>query len=431
MAKIKAFKAVRFNPEKTDIAKVMMPPYDIIKDSEKYYKQDAHNIIRIDKGLNMEGDTELNNKYTRAAAYVKTWLEEKILKQDEKEAVYIYMQEYNLPDGSKKEMLGFLSLVKVEEFEKKIVLPHEKTHSAAKVDRLELMRTCKGNTSPILSLYFDAEKNTDKILREVTVSHPPVIDTVGEGSCRYRMWAMTDPAIISKISGLFTDKQLFIADGHHRYETAINYRNEMRQTLSLRGEDNPCDYIMMCLISMEHSGISILPTHRVFKEFQYTEVLSSALAKKFFEITRLDSPSALRAKMTARSEKKRFGILHGKDCLLLELKAEAYREALKTMTEHVPEYYMLDVSILHKLIFEDVMGLDYAQLVKTVDYTQDIDEAIKAVVNDTAKIAFLLQATTIEEVKNISLKGDVMPQKSTYFLPKLATGFLIYLMEGN
>jgi len=427
MAEVKPFKAVYFDREKADYSKVIMPPYDIIKDGEiaRYYKRDEHNIIRIDKGMEEEGDNESSNKYTRAKQYLDKWMAEGILIKDQKKNFYIYAEEYLIPGGKKGEMYGFLADVKLEEFEKRIVLPHERTHSGPKVDRLQLMRATMANTSPILSFYFDKEKKIDKIIRDFASSNEPYVDTKDEKGCRHRIWHLGDETKVSAITGFFVEKQLFIADGHHRYETGLNFRNEMRAN---NVKFKEADYIMMCLISMEHAGISILPTHRVFREFAHDDMEEAPVLSRFFKVSDVRDSVMLKDIMSRNDGKKCIGVVKKNKCMLLELKEEDYKKSLEKK-EHITDYYMLDVSLLHGLLFGKVLNIPEEYIFRTVEYTQDMDYAVSAVEADGAKISFIIKPATIEQVRVIAENNEVMPQKSTYFLPKLATGLLINEMK--
>jgi uncharacterized protein (DUF1015 family) len=424
MAEVKPFNAVYFDKSRVDYSKVIMPPYDIIKDAEigRYYKRDEHNIIRIDKGMEEEGDSEKANKYTRAKEYFDKWTAEGILKKDDKKNFYIYAEEYNIPGGQKGEMLGFMAAVKLEEFDKRIVLPHERTHSGPKADRLLLMKATMANTSPILSFYFDKEKAVDKIIRDFSKANMPYIDTKDEKGCRHRMWHLGDESRLDAITGFFGDKQLFIADGHHRYETGLNFRNEMRQKYG--AGEKPYDYIMMCLISMEHAGISILPTHRVFREFTHDDLEDAPALSRFFKAKDVRNSVMLKDMMSKNDGKKCIGVIRKNKYMLLELKEDDYKKSLDNK-EHITDYYMLDVSLLHGLLFGRVLNIPEEYIFRTVEYTQDMDYAVSAVESDGAKISFIIKPATIEQVKVIAENNEVMPQKSTYFLPKLATGLLI------
>lgn len=427
MADIKPFKSLLYNQEKVNLRRVIMPPYDIIKDKdvENYYKKDPHSIIRIDKGVDEEGDGERNNKYTRAADFMSEWIMDGVLVRDGEDAFYAYTQEYKLPDGRKKEMMSFFAAVKLEDFSKKIVLPHERTHSGPKADRLLLMRSTYSNTSPILSLYFDRGEQIHDILKNTVKKQKPFINIKNESGLRLRMWRITGKKETEKLALLFKEKQLFIADGHHRYETALNFRDEMREKLGTK--KTPYDRILMCLISMENSGISILPTHRMFKTFRDFDPESGAF-REFFEVKKLKTTAELKKAMLKPSKNKVLGIVIKKKAYLLKLKEAEYKKILPK-SGHIPEYYMLSVSILHTLIFDKILGIPEKEILSSIAYTQDINEAAGSVVKDGYKAAFLVRPSTVDEVKVISLNAEVMPQKSTYFLPKLATGFLINKMN--
>ncbi|HPI04093.1 MAG TPA: DUF1015 domain-containing protein, partial [Candidatus Goldiibacteriota bacterium] len=342
MAEVKPFSSVHYSSAKVDISKVIMPPYDIIRDTSVYYSMSPYNVVRIDKGNDEAGDNDAENKYTRAAANLKKWLSEGVLQRDKEECYYIYTQEYLTPDGKKHEMAAFFGLVKLEEFEKKVVLPHEKTHSGPKVDRLLLMRQTKSNTSPILSLYFDAEKKVDSIIRRYMAEEKPYFDTKGPDGIRYRIYRVANVKEKEKISSYFAGKKLFIADGHHRYETGINFRNEMREKGAAAG--SPYDYILMCLISMEHSGISILPTHRLKSEFNH-DILGAAELEKFFEVKKCADEKELREVMVNSAGKKIIGVFGNGMCHALTLKKKEYAKIVN-LSEHIMDYYLLDASVL-------------------------------------------------------------------------------------
>jgi uncharacterized protein (DUF1015 family) len=427
MADVKPFKSLLYNQDKVDLRRVIMPPYDIIKDKdiEGYYKKDPHNIIRIDKGLEEEGDGERANKYTRAADFMGEWMLDNVLARDDRDTFYVYTQEYKLPDGRKKEMISFFAAVKLEEFDKKIVLPHERTHSGPKVDRLLLMRATYSNTSPILSLYFDREKKAHSLLKAAIKKGKPFINIKNEAGLRMRMWRITDAKETSRLSAILAKKQLFIADGHHRYETALNFRNEMREKLGTK--ETPYDRILMCLISMENSGISILPTHRMFRTFRDFDP-ECAMMKKFFSVTKLKTTAALKKAMTRTTKKKLIGVVKDRIPYLLELKVPVYKKEIPK-GQHIPQYYMLSASILHSLIFEKILGIPEKEIFSGIAYTQDLGEAVNSAFRGGFRVSFMVQPSTVDEVKFISLHAEVMPQKSTYFLPKLVTGFLINKMN--
>lgn len=427
MADIKPFKSLYYNADKVDLKKVVMPPYDIIKDKdvEDYYKSDPFNIIRIDKGMQEEGDDSSANKYTRASDFMGEWIIDNVLTSDENESFYVYTQEYKMPDGKKKEMISFFAAVKIEEYDKRIILPHERTHEGPKADRLDLMRRTYSNTSPILGMYPDKEKKVHKLLLGSIKKAKPFISFKDQNGIKVRLWKISGAKEIKKLSSLFKKKQLYIADGHHRYETAMFFRDEMRAKTGTK--ETPFDRILMCLISVEHSNISILPTHRTFKTFKDFDP-ECAMMKEYFIVKKLKSPAALKKEMTKKTAKKYLGILRKEKAYLLELKPAPYKK-LVSKAGHIMEYYMLSPAILHTLIFEKILGVPENEIFSGITYTQDIDEAIGHVMKDGYSAAFLVQPATTQDVKIISQKKEVMPQKSTYFMPKLITGILINKMN--
>ncbi len=427
MADIKPFKGLYYNNEKVDLKKVVMPPYDIIKDKdvEGYYKNSPFNIIRIDKGMEEPGDTKQANKYTRAADFMGEWIIDNVLDRDDRDSFYAYTQEYRMPDGKKKEMTGFFAAVKIEEYGNRVILPHERTHDGPKADRLELMRSTYSNTSPILAMYPDPEKRAHKFLAAFIKKEKPFMSFRDLNGLNARLWKLSGGKEIKTLISIFKKKQLYIADGHHRYETAMFFRDEMREKTGVK--ETPFDRIMMCLISVEHSNISILPTHRVFKVFKEFDP-ECALMKMYFSVKKMKSPAALKAAMAKKTVKKYLGIIKDKKPYLLELKQAPYKK-LVAKAGHIMEYYLLSPAILHTLIFEKILGVPEKEIFGSITYTQDIDEAVKYAVQEGYKAAFLVQPATTEDVKVISQKNEVMPQKSTYFMPKIITGILINKMN--
>ena len=427
MADIKPFKGLYYNSDKVDLKKVVMPPYDIIKDKdvEGYYKNDPFNIIRIDKGMQEEGDDSSANKYTRAADFMGEWILDNVLDRDDKDSFYAYTQEYKMPDGKKKEMISFFAAVKIEEYDKRVILPHERTHDGPKADRLELMRTTYSNTSPILAMYPDKEKKVHKLLAGIIRKSAPFISFKDLNGIKVRLWKLNEESTVKILISMFKNKQLYIADGHHRYETAMFFRDEMRKKTGT--SDTPYDRIMMCLISVEYSDISILPTHRVFKAFRDFDP-EGVLMKRYFNVKKMKSAAVLKKIIMKKTAVKHIGVIQERKAYLLSLKPVPYKK-LVLKAGRIMEYYMLSPSILHTLIFEKILGIPEAEIFSNITYTQDMDEAVKYAMKDGYKTAFLVQSSTTEDVKIISQKKEVMPQKSTYFLPKLITGILINKMN--
>ncbi|MCX8093742.1 MAG: DUF1015 domain-containing protein [Candidatus Goldbacteria bacterium] len=425
MAIIKPFSAIFYNKDKVNLNNIIMPPYDIIRDIEQYYARDPYNIIRIDKGREEPGDCENCNKYTRAKEIMDKWLSEKILLKEDKQYLYVYVQDYMLPDGSKRQMIGFYARIKLEEFEKRIILPHERTHSGPKIDRLELMRQTKANTSPILTFFYDSKQVVNSVLLK-NINKQPFLEASIDRDLYCKLWKVEKEKDIEIIIDFLKDKQLFIADGHHRYETALNFRNEVKQKIGIKGETG-YDYIMSVLMDIEHAGITILPTHRIFKNFPDFSIYSDNI-KKFFNISKVDERE-FKFEMD-RIDEKKLGIANKRGFYILKLKDGNYRELIKSEPK-IKEYYLLSVCILHFLLFQKILQIPEEEIFKNIDYTQNFDEAIEKVKKNEMKIAFFVQPTTTDEIKIISLNNEVMPQKSTYFLPKLVTGLLINPLDEH
>ncbi len=424
MAEIKAFRGLRFAPKAGTIDSLCCPPYDIISEEERqaFLAANPYNIIRLE--LPKEGD----DPYAKAAEVYQSWRKDAALAQDENESLYIYEEQFTV-GGVAKSFKGFFCAVKLEEFAKGIVLPHEETLSKAKEDRLNLMKACGCNFSPIYSLYFDKEKTVEAVLEQESRRNPDV-DFVAADGVRQRLWAVTDAASIQTIVGAFGDKKLYIADGHHRDETALNYRNFLRAS----GVNAPeADYVMMALVEMEHPGLVIFPTHRVVRSLeQFDPAAVLAGCRPYFNIEEIaPNPDAMEALLKEKyaTGQKSFVFIHGSNACLMTLKDPAEMERI--LPGCSPAYQQLDVNILHKLVLERILGIDKANMAnqKNLYYTRDLAEAAKAAASPQANCAFLLNPTRVEELAEVAAAGEKMPQKSTYFYPKLITGLVMARLQ--
>ena len=426
MALVKGFKGLRFNTAKSgDISTVVCPPYDIISEEQRleYIKENEYNIIRLELP---KGDDPYNN----AKTILDEWLEKGILTREESNAVYIYEEEFTAY-GKQYKVKGCIVRVKIEEFEKGVILPHEFTLSKAKEDRFNLMKATNCNFSQIYALYSDEENKTISKLDKLSSGTPDIELTDSDGVI-HRMWIVTNEEDVNAICGDFTDRKLFIADGHHRYETALNYRNYCREN-GLAKEGDAVDYQMMMLVNMEHPGLVVFPTHRIVRDlasFDKQEVLSAC--EEYFDITEYDSINNIESVLTElyNNNEKAFGMYCGEGkWTLLVLKT------LDTMAVLLPNVSKasqgLDVSVLHTLILEKLMGIDAENMAKQINltYVKQIDNAVKSVDNGTADCAFILNPTKISEICDVSSAGEKMPQKSTYFYPKLITGLVINKLD--
>ena len=425
MATILPFQALRYNTDKiSDLSKVMTPPYDIItpKQQREFYDISPYNVIRLEYGMEFSDDTPDNNRYTRAKQDLDKMMQEQILMQEDEPAIYIYEQIFSMPDGSKKSCKGIFSLVQLEEFDKKIVLPHEETLSKAKTDRFNLMKATNCNFSQIYCLYLDQKRTVNQILEEKMKQKANISFTAQDG-IRQNLWIIKDRDTIALLEKSFADKQLFMADGHHRYETALNYRNYLRE--SGAAADGLYNYVMMLLVDMEDDGLVVFPTHRMVKDFLgFDEKALLQSVEKYFTVSKIDDLSLIETAL--QNEQKAFSLYTGKDYFYL-LVLRDYDAMCNRLPDKSPAYQGLDVSILHTLILEENFGIDPENMAdqKNLVYTRDVSEAIEDVRNGKFQCSFILNATKVSEIKDISLANEKMPQKSTYFYPKVITGLVM------
>ncbi|MDO8885686.1 DUF1015 domain-containing protein [Candidatus Oleimmundimicrobium sp.] len=437
MIEIKPFKGITYNNRKINLKDVTAPPYDVIspEELENFYRKSEYNVVRLVLGKNEPGDNGLNNKYTRSANYLKNWLNQNVLLPSDKPAIYIYKQKYKAK-GRDVSRVGFIALLKLEDFESGKVLPHEKTFPKAKVDRLNLLRACETNFSQVFSLYLDPEGKIDNILKKFP-DDKSTIKIIDEDRANHTLHQVFDEKIIKKISQLMKDKTIFIADGHHRYETALNYRNEMRKKINNYSGIEGFNYVMMMFVNMNDEGLSVLPVHRVIKDISLpdeNEILEKAAnffkieSFKFNEGNKEKIKNIFSQRLSAEFNKTHaFGIYPGTNKYhLLILKDENIMDKL-IPSEHSQDWKKLDITILHSLLIEKIIGIKDKNLIKhkSIKFTPDENEALELVDKGEYKIALLVNPTKVEEVRAVASNREKMPQKSTYFYPKLLTGLVI------
>jgi len=441
MATIIPFRGVQYDLAKAgDIADLVCPPYDIISQDQQQalYRRNPHNVIRLEYGLESPADTETDNRYTRAASTLDEWFQAGILKQSEQPALYVYEMEFG--SGKKRRKLrGFVCMVRIEDYESGIVKPHETTLSGPKTDRLNLLRSCKAGFSQIYSLVSDETGNIGAILG--TVAQRPEREVTADDGVVHRIWTLSDAAAINTIVADVANKPLFIADGHHRYDTALNYRNERRKAAGTFTGTEGFNYVPMFLARIEDPGLVILPAHRAlfnlsdFHPKRFEEDLN-----KYFNIERIDftKKSELADRKTVLDTMAHradhghtFGMrIKGEHSYyLLRLRNAADMDAL--IPNKAPAYRRLDVSILHHLIIDKLLGIrmETHKLGLNIEYIKDADAAIKRVETGSAEAIFLMNPTKVLEVKEVAMAGERMPQKATYFYPKLLTGLVMNKLE--
>ncbi len=422
MAIIKGMNGLRYNSEMAgDLNTLVCPPYDIISDEEReqYLDNNGYNIIRLElpKG---------ENKYKDAGNALNEWLEKGVLKQDDKESIYVYEMEFTA-NGNKNAVKGFVSLVKLEEFSKGIVLPHEETLSKAKADRFNLMSETFCNFSQIYSLYMDEDGKAYSAIDACSQGKPDMEISDNDGVI-HRMWCVSDEKVLNSLAKTFEDKKLYIADGHHRYETALNFHKHLCDT-GISDESSQSGYIMMMLVNMENDGLVVFPTHRLVRDlnnFNADDV--SGKFGKYFDVSDIKGRKEVEDSLNKLYEqgKKAFAMYSGNDSFkLLVLKNEsAVKEVMPDMSD---SYCGLDVSVLHTLVLEKIFGIDKENMANQINltYTKTVDEAISSVDSGKANCSFILNPTKVSEIRDVALAREKMPQKSTYFYPKTITGLVM------
>ncbi len=412
------FRGLRYNTTKVDgIENVIAPPYDVIKTEERLALETRHpaNIIRLILSQPCDDDTPDANQYTRAAALMNQWISDNTLVQDTTPYYYIYDQSFNAPDGKNYTRRALIALVKLEPFENKVILPHEKTHAGPKADRLNLMRECHANLSPIFLLYADPVGEIEEIMQGFTDAHAPEIDCSEIFGSTHQLWCLDDAERNGKIQNLFASKPLLIADGHHRYETALAFREEMAQKVA-NAKASGYDYMMMNLVRMESPGLAVLAIHRLLDNLS-PEQISHAMAKlpEVFEVHEIDTQANLMAKLDALKGKSAAVGMYTTD--------NNYRLLIPNST--IPR--QLDVTLVQDTLIKKMFQIE--TLAEHISYTAYADDAIAHVKGGSNRAAILMNPTPVEQVLDVAMAGSTMPQKSTYFYPKMATGFVINLLN--
>jgi len=431
---IKPFKAFRFDEAVVgDVGSCIAPPYDVISDAqqEQLYKKSKHNIVRIIKGKTTASDNGENNQYTRAADYLNKWIEQGALKQDTAETIYAYVQDFEL-SGTQFQRLAFIALAGLEDFGQ-IVRPHEQIFDKPMLDRLNLKKATAARFGLVFMLYEDEQKIADKIINKATTTRA-LIDSIDEQNVRHRLFTITAREDIEQIAKMMSNKSCIIADGHHRYTTALNYSKESGNTTA--------KYQMFAFANTSQKGLIVLATHRLvgnLENFCYEKLIAEL--KENFELTELkfNSPQTkmdARQKMLAQmkaehdNNKNAFGIYGSNNIFYVAVLRDK-----QVMDSFVPDmstaWKALDVSILHKLILEQLLGIDEERLVKgeNLEYVKDtpnaIDESISQVDAGHKQAAFFMNPIKMRQLKLVTDASERMPQKSTYFFPKIYTGLTI------
>jgi len=452
MAQVYPFRAFRYNPKQAPFDRVLTQPYDKISPAmqEKYYATDPHNLIAVEKGRAYPSDTPQNNVYTRAAAALEDWILKQVMVQDPAPSFYGYTQEYTVSDTEERRTRrGFIGAGKLEEYSAGVVFRHEHTLSGPKADRLELLRHTKTHTGQLFMLYSDAEKRVDAILAEAEAAAVPATEMRDEYGVMHRLWVIAEPQRVAAIQKAMQNQKLVIADGHHRYETALNYRNERRVALGLRANagkidsEAPYERVMMTFINTKSEGLTILPTHRLaanVHDFSWSGVrrhLEPWFTAEEFPFSgsaeRSEVKKKFLAKLTQARAKRAIGVypsgLPKRAFYVLTLREGANLTQLLPSVS--PLQRELDVVLLHEGILEPALGITPQAVTAEANLTYEREAlaALDAVDSGRAQISFLLNPCDVDQVMKIATSGEVMPQKSTDFFPKLMSGITMYRIE--
>jgi uncharacterized protein (DUF1015 family) len=413
MAEIIPFRGLLYNVSKVSIEDVLAPPYDIITPEwqEALYTKSPHNIVRIDFGKEEPGDNEAENKYIRAKKYFNVWIKDSVLIRSDNPSFYAYEITYTI-HGVRKRLPGFLGLVRLEELGKGSIYPHECTHSNPKQDRLNLLKACEANTSPIFSLYKSSANGISKVLSRITLSKPYLQAADFSGNL-HRLWRIDRTEEIEIVKQEIADKAVFIADGHHRYETSFEYWREMSVEKTSSSDRKSYDYTLMFLANLMDEGITILPAHRLIKEIP--EDIHQRLSK-YFEIETVANDFDIRRRLA--DKKKVFGFFRKREKVWHILTYKGWN-----LSEVHPDLREIDVIILHEMIFNKIL------LDTEIGYEMDIAKALDQVNHGEYAAAFFLNPTRVEDVEKSALSSIRMPPKSTYFYPKLLTGLVLNKWE--
>jgi uncharacterized protein (DUF1015 family) len=409
------------------MAKVICPPYDIIspEDQKRYYERSEYNVIRLEHSMAYPEDNETDNRYIRSRNSFNLWLKDGILQTDISPSFYIYEQDFTYRDTRKKR-IGLVVCVLLEPWEKKVVLPHEHTMHGVKLERLELMKACNLNISPILGLYDDPGHRVGKLVQE-KMTRSRLVAECTEGLESHKLWKANEPEFVQRISYFINPKPIYIADGHHRYETALAYRDERRQSDPFYSGDQAYNFIMMILVPFSDPGLVAMPIHRVIRGIP-SERLTELRARleEFFDIQELPAGGS-NFDETRGSDIKMIGPGAG-SILDLKLKRSI------SLDENIPgshsrAYKGLNVSIVEHLIIERILGITEED--NSVIYSQDARQARKLVASGEYQLAIILSPMPVTTIQAIADAGDRMPRKSTYFYPKLPTGLVINRLDGR
>lgn len=418
MSIIKPFRGICYDEKKVmDLSRVVCPPYDVINETEQdfYYQQSPYNFIRLILNKQQPNDDSANNRYARASVFFNEWLKTHVLQQDAEEAFYFYKQDYFV-NGSEYTRLGFIALMQIQD--EGAIFLHENTHHAPKMDRLELIKNVKANLTPIFTVFSDKKSTVKRIFENDLLKRDSDFCLKDTQGIRSSIWRVTDSKTIDTVTNTIKKNQIFIADGHHRYEVASMYRAMMYKKDKELTHDKGHNYIMTYFTALESKGLCIFPVHRVVKSAVDIKVLEID-----FTIRKLNSLSELDEKIDSASKKECiFGFLQGSEAYLLKLKD---KKRLRDIFSNQKCFQDLDIALLDNYVLGELLHVDKSGIV----YTKEVREVKELLDSGCGSAAFLVRATTIQQIRNVALCGERMPPKSTYFYPKLLSGLVLHRFD--
>jgi len=445
MPSIASLRGLRYDPKHVGVlSQVIAPPYDVIDAAlqDRLYERHPANVVRLELNREEAGDGDLSNRYTRAARFLKAWREQGVLMEESAAALYVYHQEFEV-DGQTHSRHGVMARVRLERFGTGNIHPHEETMSGPKQDRLLLTRACRANLSQVFGLYPDSAGEVQAQLDEAVAGQPPVEATDHLG-VRSRMWPMTNETVAARVAGLLGPKPVFIADGHHRYETACTYRDEIaRAYVEAHGgdplpSDHPANFVLMMLVGMSDPGLVVLPTHRLFK--QPAVATARELAAKLGDCFSIEPAGVGPAEadnvwleIEAENDQGTLGFYTAEDqaWTLARITPAGRLRMEQVAADHGAAWQSLGVSILHRLVVDDLLrGPEPAGgPLPTPGYVHLVQEVVEGLKTGRYPLAALVMPASVEDIRQVSQTGERMPAKSTYFYPKLASGLVFNMLE--
>lgn len=435
MVRIAPFRGVFYNQKKNrNLVKVIAPPYDVIsrEEQEKLYNKSPYNFVRLDL-------SRKPGSYNAVAQLLQEWRSQGVLERDENPAIYFLVHRFTLKDGVQKVRQGFFALTQLQDFSDGAIRPHEKTLDAPKEDRLKLMLACNAQLSPIFALYAEPKLAIDRILAAQVDGLAPFIEVEQDNGEECRLWRITDLTLIEKIQQEMNDQRLLIADGHHRYEATLKYRDRMRSQRGQWTGREAFNYIMAYFANMNDENVVILPTHRLVRGYTHKPFLEleEALQAYFYLEQHPKTPegkiSFLKALKTAGKKHRVIGASFKRDPRYLILRLKNKRIMQRLAPDLSAPLRELDVTTLHLLILERILGMPPEQQVngETIRYSQDEEGVLQSLEKEDFQAAFILNASKAAEILTIANGGEKMPQKSTYFYPKLSSGLIVNEIDPN